>query len=61
MADLGKGVLEGKKTYVVGAMAILGALASYFTGEIDLANALQLALTAILGMTIRHGVTTETK
>jgi hypothetical protein len=60
MADLGKGVLQGKKTYVVAAMGILGFLASYLTGDIELATAAQGILTAILGITIRHGINTTT-
>ena len=59
MADLGKGILQGKKTYVAGIIGILGAIAGYLTGDIDMAQTGQLLLTAILGMTIRHGVSNQ--
>ena len=53
---LGQGILSGKKTYVAGIIGILGALAAYLTGEASLADAGQLLLTAVLGMTVRAGV-----
>lgn len=52
-------MLKGYKTYVVGAVAILGAIASYLVGDVEAAAAAQLILTAILGMTVRAGITTE--
>lgn len=50
------GKLKGKKTYVVGVVAIIGAIASCLTGDLALASAAQAILTAILGMTIRNGI-----
>lgn len=50
------GSLKGKKTYVVGALGILGAAASYLTGDATSAQAAQLALTAVLGMTLRNAI-----
>lgn len=50
------GKLKGKKTYVVAALAVVGAVASYLTGDLALADAVQLAITAILGATVRAGV-----
>lgn len=61
MATLGQGVLQGKKTYVVAVMGIIGFLASYLTGDIALSDAAQGILTAVLGMTIRAGVKNDTK
>lgn len=58
---MGHGILSGKKTYVTGFVAIVTTVGAYLTGEMALADAAQLILTAILGMTIRHGVSTETK
>lgn len=58
MSNLGHGILAGKKTYVVAVMGILGFVASYLTGEVELAQAAQGVLTAILGMTIRNGMKT---
>lgn len=53
-----KGKLKGKKTYIVGALTILGAVAGYLVGDIDLATAVQTGVTALLAMTVRDGVNT---
>lgn len=44
------------KTIWTGIIGIITALAGYFTGEIALADALQLILTAFIGMFLRSGV-----
>ncbi len=49
-------MLSGYKTYIVGALALLGALGGYLDGDLTVAAAIQLAVTAIMGMTIRAGV-----
>lgn len=53
------GKLKGKKTYVVAFMAILGALASYLTGDTTANDAIKIGIDAVLAATIRHGITTE--
>lgn len=58
---LGFGILEGKKTYVAAAMGILGFVASYLVGDVTLADAAQGILTAVLGITIRAGIKSDTK
>lgn len=50
------GSLKGKKTYIVAGLAVLGALASYLVGDLAAADAAQLALTAILGATVRNSI-----
>ena len=50
------GLLKGKKTYVTGIMTVLGAIAGVLTGTLGIPEAIQLGVTAILGMTIRHGI-----
>jgi hypothetical protein len=52
-------MLKGYKTYITGALAIAGAAAGYLVGDMALADAVQLGITALLGMFIRAGVTTE--
>jgi len=52
-------MLKGYKTYITGVMTILGALAAYLIGEAELGTTIQLVVTAVMGMTIRSGVTTE--
>lgn len=53
-------MLKSKKTYVTGVMTILAAIAAYLIGEAELGVTIQLVVTAVMAMTIRHGVTTET-
>jgi hypothetical protein len=50
------GILRGKKTYVVAALSILGAGAGYVTGDATAMQAAQLAITALLGATLRSGM-----
>lgn len=49
-------MLNGYKTYIVGGISVLGALGGYLTGDMTLAAALNLAVPAVLAMTLRHGV-----
>lgn len=51
-------MLEGKKTYLTALVAIGYAVFAYFNHTIDAGAAGQLIETAILGATIRHGVST---
>ena len=53
---MGNGSLQGYKTYIVAGLAILGAIAGYFTGDLDLAGALQTGVAAIGAMTMRAGI-----
>lgn len=52
-------MLSGYKTYISAGLAFLTALAGYLTGDIAIGEALQLGFTAIMGATIRAGVSTE--
>jgi hypothetical protein len=52
-------MLSGFKTYIVGVVAIIGAIGAYLSGDLTIAAAAQAILTAVLGMTIRSGITTE--
>lgn len=49
-------MFKGKKTYIVAAVTVIGAVASYLVGDASLTDALQLIVPAVLGATIRHGV-----
>lgn len=53
-------MLKGYKTYITGVVTIISAIAAFLIGEAELATTLQLVVTAVMGMTIRAGVTTET-
>lgn len=50
------GILKGYKTYVVALLAVIGAIAGVLTGDVELAAGIQLGVTAILGATLRHGI-----
>lgn len=48
--------LQGYKTYLTALATITGAIASYATGAVELGEAVNLVVTAILAVTVRHGV-----
>jgi hypothetical protein len=52
--------LEGKKSYIVGIGALLAAAGLYLQGQIELGAAVQLAVTALLGIFVRRGIKTDT-
>lgn len=51
-----KTMLKGYKTYVAGTLAIITAIGSYLTDAATLPEALQAILTAVIGMTVRAGI-----
>lgn len=55
------GKLAGKKTYVTGALVILGAIGGLLTGEATLTQAFQVIGSALLAMFVRNGITTEVR
>lgn len=52
-------MLKGYRTYILGAVTIVGAVAAYLVGDTPLTEAINLVVTAGMGMFIRSGVTTE--
>ena len=51
--------LRGKKTYVVGIGSIIGLVVAWTQGAVTTPDFIQGVITAVLGMTIRAGVTSE--
>lgn len=51
--------LNGWKTYIVGVVAIISSWVGVWAGTIDFGTAWQATETAVLGMTIRHGIATS--
>ena len=49
-------MLSGYKTYILGCVAIITAIAGYLVGTIDLSAAVTNVIGALMGMTIRHGI-----
>ncbi|HWA31529.1 MAG TPA: hypothetical protein VG867_10530 [Rhizomicrobium sp.] len=54
-------MLSGYKTYIAGAITILGALGGYFTGNLTPEAAVNLVVPAVLAMTVRHGIAKTAK
>ncbi len=51
-------MLKGYRTYILGTITIIGAVASYLVGDASISEAVNLMVTAGMGMFIRSGVTT---
>ena len=49
-------MLNGYKTYIVGTLTALGAIGGWLAGDMTPVAALNLAVPAVLAMTVRHGV-----
>lgn len=54
-------MLKGYKTYITAGIAVITAAAGYLTGDLDLAQSIQLAFSAILASTVRAGVAEAAK
>lgn len=48
--------MNGKKTYLAALASILGAVAGAASGQVSVADAAQIIVTAILAVTLRHGI-----
>lgn len=51
--------IQGKKTYILGALGIVTAVVTWLVGDMDTGAMLQAILTAALGMSVRHGIATQ--
>lgn len=51
-------MLKGYKTYILATVTVIGAAASYLVGDISLMDALNLAVPAVSGAFVRHGINT---
>lgn len=49
-------MLKGYKTYITAGVAILGAVAGYLVEDLTIAQAAQLIVTAVLGVTVRDAI-----
>ncbi len=54
-------MLSGYKTYIVAALAVLGAIGGFLDGDLTLQAAIQLGVTGILGATLRGGIASTAK
>jgi hypothetical protein len=49
-------MLKGYKTYIVGTLAVLGAIGGWLDGDMTFLAALNLAVPSLLAMTVRNGI-----
>lgn len=49
-------MFSGYKTYFVAALAVIGAVFGYLDGDLMLGAAVQMAVTAVLAVTLRSGM-----
>ena len=52
-------MLSGYKTQIAAVLAILGAIGAFMTGEMALADAAQIVVTAVIGSFLRMGVASK--
>jgi len=48
--------IKGNKTYMTGISTILCVAGTFFAGEIELVEALQLVVPAVMAMFVRNGI-----
>ena len=52
-------MLSGYKTYITAGLAVITAITTFLTGDATQGEALTLIVNAVLGATIRHGISTK--
>lgn len=51
-------MLKGKKTYIMGGVTIIAAVAAFLVGDADIGTTVNLVVSAALAMFIRDGINT---
>lgn len=51
-------MLKGYRTYILGTVTIIGAVAAYLVGDVGLTETVNLVVGAAMGMFIRSGINT---
>lgn len=54
-------MLSGYKTYIAGALTILGAIGAFLAGSMTPEAAINLVVPAVLAMTVRNGISAAAK
>ena len=49
-------MLSGYKTYIAAVVAVVGAVGAYLSGDMSIAEAAQIVVTALIGAFVRNGV-----
>ena len=52
-------MLSGYKTYIVGTLAVLGAVGGWLDGDLTILAALNLPIPSLLAMTVRSGIAAQ--
>ena len=50
-------MLSGYKTYITAVVAVVGAGGAYLSGDMSIADAAQIVVTALIGAFVRNGAT----
>lgn len=53
--------MSGSKTYIVCAVAVVYAVAGFFSGNLDSVTAFNVILAALGAAGLRHGISTSTQ
>ena len=61
MLDSVREKLAGKKTYIVGIGSIIALFVAWVNGTVPTPDLMEGAITALLGMTLRAGISGDTK
>ena len=51
-------MLNGYKTYILAAVTVIGAVASYLVGDMNIQQALAIVIPALSSAFVRHGIAT---
>ena len=51
-------MLNGYKTYILAGVTVIGAVASYLVGDMNIQQALAIAIPAVSAAFVRHGFAT---
>jgi high-affinity Fe2+/Pb2+ permease len=54
-------MLKGKKTYITGIGALLVSAGLFMQGQMELSEAVQTSIAALLAIFVRKGITSESK
>lgn len=53
-------MLKGYKTYITAVVAVIAAVAAYLVGDVNLADTIQIVVTALMSAFLRNGMKGET-
>ena len=54
-------MFAGYKTYIVAGITVISTIGTYLVGDMTLGDAIQLVVTAVIGVTLRAGIKEDAK